>query len=127
MLADGIIEPSKSTWLSPVVLIKKKDGGIRFCVDYRNMNKMTVIDTYPMPQLDQSLDDLSGKQWFTALDACSANWTIEVEPQDRPKTAFSDGYRLFQFRRMPFGLATAPSTFQRAIVAVLSPVLGRHD
>lgn len=85
-----------------------------------------VADAYPMPRLDQTIDELSGTKWFTVLDAKSAYWTVEVEPEDRPKTAFSDGFRLFHFQRMPFGLATAPSTFQRAINAVLSPALGKH-
>lgn len=126
MLRDDVIEPSMSPWLSPVVLVKKKDGGVRFCVDYKGLNRVTTADAYPMPRLDQTIDELAGTQWFTALDARSAYWTIEVEEKDRPKTAFSDGFRLFQFKRMPFGLATAPSTFQRAINAVLSPVLGKH-
>jgi len=126
MLLDGVIESSTSPWLSPVVLVRKKDGGIRFCVDYRQLNRVTVADAYPMPRLDQAIDELSGTKWFTALDAKSAYWTIEVDSKDRPKTAFSDGFRLFQFRRMPFGLATAPSTFQRAINAILSPALGKH-
>lgn len=126
MLQEGIIEPSTSPWLSPVVLVRKKDGGIRFCIDFRNLNKITRADTYPMPRLDETIDRLAGTHWFTALDAKSAYWTIEVDKNDRQKTAFTDGCRLFQFRRMPFGLATAPSTFQRAINAVLHPVLGRH-
>lgn len=126
MLRDGIIEPSTSPWLSPVVLVRKKDGGIRFCIDFRNLNKITLADTYPMPRLDETIDKLAGTHWFTALDAKSAYWTVEVNESDRQKTAFSDGCRLYQFKRMPFGLATAPSTFQRAINAVLHPVLGRH-
>jgi len=126
MLREGIIAPSTSPWLSPVVLVKKKDGGIRFCVDYRGLNRVTTADTFPMPRLDQMIDELSGTQWFSALDAKSAYWTVEVEPKDRNKTAFSDGFRLLHFNRMPFGLATDPSTFQRAINAVLSPVLGKH-
>lgn len=126
MLREGIIEPSTSPWLSPVVLVRKKDGGIRFCIDFRNLNKITRADSYPMPRLDETIDRQTGTHWFTALDAKSAYWTVEVNKGDRQKTAFTDGYRLFQFKRMPFGLATAPSTFQRAINAVLHPVLGRH-
>ena len=126
MLREGVISPSTSPWLSPVVLVKKKDGGIRFCVDYRRLNRVTTSDAYPMPRLNQMIDELSGTQWFSALDAKSAYWTIEVDQRDRNKTAFSDGFRLFHFNHMPFGLATAPSTFQRAINAVLSSVLGKH-
>lgn len=125
MLRD-VIEPSMSPWLSPVVLVKKKDGGVRFSVDYRGLNRVTTADAYPMPRPDQMIDELAGTQRFTALDARSTYWTTEVEEKDRPKTAFSDGFRLFQFKRMPFGLATAPSTFQRAINSVLSPILGKH-
>ena len=126
MLRDGIVEPSTSPYHSPVVLVRKKDGELRFCADYRQVNSKTRPDAYPMSRVDQLLDDLGGSTWFTTLDARSAYWTIEVAPADRPKTAFSDGHRLLQFVRMPFGLATAPSTFQRAINFVLAPVLGRH-
>jgi len=126
MLADGVIELSCSPWLSPVVLVKKKDGSTRFCVDYRALNAKTVSDAYPIPRMDAAIDQLAGKSWFSVLDAKSAYWTVEVDERDREKTAFSDGARLFQFSRMPFGLTTAPSTFQRAIAAVLNPVLGHH-
>jgi len=126
MLKAGIIEPSTSPWLSPVVLVKKKDGSLRFCVDYRNLNSVTVADTYPLPRIDELVDELRDTQVFSLLDSRSAYWSVAVEPSDKPKTAFSDGYRLFQFRRMPFGLSTAPTTFQRTMNVVLSPVLGRH-
>jgi len=126
MLEAGVIEPSTSPWLSPVVLVKKKDGSVRFCVDYRNLNSVTTPDTYPLPRIDELIDDLNSTSVFTCLDARAAYWSVEVRPEDRPKTAFSDGHRLFQFKRLPFGLATAPSTFQRTMNVILSPVLGRH-
>lgn len=126
MLEAGVIEPSTSPWLSPVVLVKKKDGSVRFCVDYRNLNSITTPDTYPLPRIDELIDDLNSTSVFTCLDARAAYWSVEVKPEDRPKTAFSDGHRLFQFKRLPFGLATAPSTFQRTMNVILSPVLGRH-
>jgi len=126
MLKAGVIEPSSSPWLSPVVLVKKKDGTLRFCVDYRNLNSVTIADSYPLPRMDELLDELGGTSVFTLLDSRSAYWSIPVKPEDRPKTAFSDGHRLYQFRRMPFGLCTAPSTFQRTVNLVLSPVLGKH-
>lgn len=126
MLRDGVIEPSSSPWLSPVVLVKKKDNSVRFCVDYRGLNAVTVADAYPMPRMEELIDELHGTSWFTALDARSAYWAIRVNREDRPKTAFTDGHRLFQFKRLPFGLATAPTTFQRSINCILSSVLGRH-
>ncbi|XP_037781188.1 uncharacterized protein LOC119577706 [Penaeus monodon] len=126
MLEAGVIEPSMSPWLSPVVLVKKKDGTVRFCVDYRRLNSVTIADTYPLPRIDELVDELRETAVFSLLDSRSAYWSIPVAPEDRPKTAFSDGYRLFQWRRMPFGLSTAPTTFQRTMNAILSPVLGRH-
>jgi len=126
MLNTGVIEPSTSPWLSPVVLVKKKDGGVRFCVDYRALNAVTKGDSYPLPRIEELLDELGPMNIFTTLDARAAYWAVEVDPPDRPKTAFSDGYRLFQFVRLPFGLSTAPTTFQRTINVVLAAVLGKH-
>ncbi|XP_037783488.1 uncharacterized protein LOC119579649 [Penaeus monodon] len=126
MLAQGVIEHSTSPWYSPIFLVGKKDGSTRFCIDYRGLNSITEQDAYPMICIDELSDQLHGTMWFTALDARSAYWTVDVNPDDRPKTAFSDGHRLIQFRKLPFGLATAPSTFQWAVNCVLSSVLGRH-
>jgi len=126
MLAQGVIEHSSSPWLSPVVLVHKRDGSHHFCVDYRAVNKVTTPDTYPLPRVDDILDSLSGRMWFTVLDSRSAYWAISVHPDDHPKTAFTDGNRLFQFCRLPFGLSTAPTTFQRTMNIVLASVLGHH-
>jgi len=123
MLAQGVIEPSSSPWISPVVLVRKKDGSHRFCVDYRGLNRVTTPDTYPLPRIDEMLDSLSGRAWFTVLDSQSAYWAISVHPDDRQKTAFSDGHRLLQFRRLPFGLSTAPTTFQLTMNVVLASVV----
>lgn len=90
----------------PVVLVRKKDEGIRFCVDHRQMNRITKADAYTMPRLDQAIDELSGTKWIMASDAKSACLTIETEPKNWPKMVFSDGFRLLNFRRMPVGLAT---------------------
>ena len=126
MHAAGVIEPSISPWMSPVVLVRKKTGDVRFCVDFRIINSFTIANNYPLPPLQTMIDDLHDSKVFTSLDARSAYWAIPVEPSDRPKTAFSDGSRLWQFRRMPYGLRTAPQTFQKTINLVLSSVLGRH-
>jgi hypothetical protein len=119
MLERRVIEESNSPWSSPIVLVKKKDGSTRFCVDYRRLNEVTHKDAYPLPKIDESLDGLSGSQWFSTLDLAAGYWQVEVDPNDRPKTAFTTGTGLFQFRVMPFGLCNAPSTFERLMENVL--------
>ena len=119
MLQQGVIEPSHSPWSSPVILVKKKDGSLRFCIDYRKLNQVTQKDCYPLPRVDDLLDSLSDAQWFTTLDLRSGYWQVEVNPRDREKTAFPTPHGLFQFRVMPFGLCNAPSTFQRLMELVL--------
>ena len=104
MLEKGVIEQSTSPWASPIVLVQKKDGTIRFCVDYRKLNNVTCKDAYPLPRVDDTLDTLFGSQWFSTIDLVSGYWQVEIEEPDRPKTAFCATEGLFQFRVMPFGL-----------------------
>ncbi|GBM89597.1 Transposon Ty3-I Gag-Pol polyprotein [Araneus ventricosus] len=88
---SGIIEESSGPWASPIVLVKKKDGSTRFCVDYRKLNEITKKDSYRLPRIDDTLDALNGSQWFTTLDLKSGYWQIEIRPEDREKTAFTTG------------------------------------
>ncbi|GBM71467.1 Retrovirus-related Pol polyprotein from transposon 297 [Araneus ventricosus] len=119
MVDNGIIEESSGPWASPIVLVKKKDGSTRFCVDYRKLNEITKKDSYPLPRIDDTLDALNGSQWFTTLDLKSGYWQIEIRPEDREKTAFTTGQGLWQFKVMPFGLCNAPETFERLMETVL--------
>ncbi len=115
MLSLGIIEESSSPWMAPAVFARKKSGEIRLCVDYRELNKRTTKDAYPLPLPDEVQDQLSGSGILSTLDLQCGYWQLPVNPDDVAKTAFcpGPGMGLFQFRRMPFGLAGAPGSFQR--------------
>lgn len=120
MLSKGIIEPSNSPWSSPIVMIKKKSGDWRFCVDYRALNRVTVADAYPIPFVSATLDKLRDAKFLSTLDIRSAYWQIPVSEESRPLTAFTVPRRgLFQFKRMPFGLTNAPAVWQRLIDRVV--------
>lgn len=126
MLQYDIIRPSVSPYASPVVMIPKKDGKMRFCIDYRKLNSVTVKDRYPLPRIDFTLDALFGARYFTTLDLFSGYWQLELADCDKHKTAFISEFGLFEFNRMPFGLANAPSTFQRAMNDILKKALYKY-
>lgn len=119
LLSAGVIQPSTSEWSSAPVLVRKRDGSVRWCVDYRALNDRTVKDCFPLPIIEDCLDSLQGATTFCTLDLASGYYQIELEESDRKKTAFITRYGLFEHTRMGMGLCNAPATFQRAMQLVL--------
>ena len=119
MLKAGIITPSTSPWTSPIIPLLKKDGGVRLCVDYRRLNEVTMDDRYPMPRVEELLEQMGKAKFISTLDLTKGYYQVSVAPEDRKKTAFMAPMGKFEFTRMPFGLKGAPATFQRLMDVIL--------
>lgn len=109
----GVITESRSPYASPIVVVRKKNGKIRMCVDFRTLNRRTVPDQYIVPRIEDALACLSGSKWFSVLDLCSGYYQVPMNDSDKEKTAFICPAGFFQFERMPQGMTRAPATFQR--------------
>ena len=119
MVDRKIIEPSVSPWCSNLVIVTRKDKAPRICVDYRKVNETLKKDSYPLPRMDDCIDSLTGMSFFSTMDLCSGYWQIGIAPEDREITAFATSMGLYQFVRMPFGMAVGPSVFCRLMGEVL--------
>ncbi|CAF0778308.1 unnamed protein product [Didymodactylos carnosus] len=120
MLESGTISESNSPYASPIVLTSKKEGSLRFCVDYRGLNTITVRDAYPIPRIDSTLDSLQQAKFVSTLDLKSGYWQVEMDQESKQKTAFITHKGLFEFNFMPYGLTNGPATSQRLMDIILA-------
>ncbi|KAD3640786.1 hypothetical protein E3N88_30009 [Mikania micrantha] len=125
LLDKGFIRPSISPWGAPILFVKKKDGSVRMCIDYRELNKVTVKNRYPLPRIDDLFDQLQGASWFSKIDLRSGYHQLKVKEEDIPKTAFRTRYGHYEFLVMSFGLTNAPAAFMDLMNRVCRPMLDR--
>ena len=126
MISEGAVRRSSSPWSNAMVLVRKKDGKLRPCIDFRKLNERTVKDAYPLPRMDETIDQVAGSEYFTSMDMKSGYWQVEMDEDSKKLTAFTAGpLGFYECDRMPFGLCNAPATFQRLMETAMGEIYQR--